>query len=557
MSISKIIKLTYTAKENRLAESLLVVSVSAVLKRRQMFAELHFAPISTIMPISASELDDSKPGKEQSLDLPDIVEHGSHELLSRKEESESNNAESSNSEKDQFPDTKSNKGPIAPSGKVTEESTGKSSETEEKVMEDYKQKRKGIYYTHPNSLVGLAQLDAILPLSTSNSPISYKEKLTQAGLIKFQEFYSDTEEDQIIDTPKTYKLTIISMLTMILLLTGFLIPALYFSIRGSSLAFWNHFNSLSPIRKVTVTNDIINYPIALLSNNATTSAHEHIFKGVAYSPMVIQDGKCIYTVEKAIGEMVQLSLVTNKVRTYTTECNTVDYMVEAIERFNLDIKIALGIWLSSDEYENKIQIEEAKRVLRKNHPRHFDYILVGNEVLFRNDLSQGALIDHIKDLRTFLQSIEVAIPVGTSEISEWISKDLIQQAQVIGVNTHPFLTGLQPRDASRWVTESLVPSLNSLNEFNTLFIITEIGWPYDGDVSSLTEETLQVQEFMDAWVCHDSRPDDLLWYYFEAFDQPMMKRRFYGRDRQWEADWGIFGIDGKLKPGSTLPTCHN
>lgn len=512
------------------------------------------------MPISASELENSKPAEENILKTSDIISGSSCKLLAEEKASKlSDNPDLSLPEIVQFFDANELPSTIKQSPMLTIEEVDVEKEEGQdcRTEGEQKKKRQGVYYSHPYSLVGLTQLDAILPLSASHSPISYKEQLTQVGLIKFQDSYSDQEEDEFKNKPKAHKLMIIAMLVVIMLLSGSLIPSLFFSIRGSSLAFWNHFRSLTPINKARVTSEITNFPVVYPLNESPIQSQTHIFKGVAYLPTVTQNDRCVYTWENAIQDIVQLSQVTNKIRTYNTRCQTIDFLVEAIERFNLDMKITLGIWLSNDERENELQIEDAKRILRKYHPRHFNYILVGNEVLFRNDLSQSVLIGHINDLRRFLQTIEVSIPVGTSEISDRINKDLIQEVQVIGINVHPFLTGLEPQNASRWVAESLLPSLKSLNEFNTQLIITEIGWPYDGEISSLTSETLQVQEFMDAWICHDGAGNDTIWYYFEAFDQPMRKRKFYGLDNEWEADWGIFGVDGRLKPGSTLPKCHH
>lgn len=515
-----------------------------------------FAPTSTNMPISASELENSKPEKEiesssssKNTSLKHVIEVNSNEFVDL--------PDLSYTETSKFFDAKAPLSTVEESSILTLENLGKireENQTNSTEGEEIK-KRQGVFYHHPYSLVGLTQLDAILPLSVSNSPISYKEQLTQAGLIKFQDFYLDQEDEQTNEPPKTYRLIIVSMLVVILLLTGSLIPSVFFSIRGSPLAFWNHFKSLSPVNKVKISSAITNLPLTLPSStHADTAARA--FKGVTYLPTVSLDGKCIYTLEKAIEEVVQLSLVTNKIRTYNTYCHTIDYLVEATENYNLDMKIAMGIWISDDENENAIQIEDAKSILQKYHPRHFDYIFVGNEVLFRNDLSQNVLIGYMNDLQSFLQTNKVNIPVGTCEISECINKDLIRESQVIGVNVHPFLTGLEPKNASKWVAESLLPRLNSMNEFDTQIIVAEIGWPYDGEISSITSETLQVQDFMGAWICHDGAKNDSLWYYFEAFDQPGRKRKFYGSNNKWEADWGIFGVDGKLKPGSTIPTCQ-
>lgn len=507
------------------------------------------------MPISASELEDSKPGKKLQMHSSAVEERTSHEPPVESHFSVSHQVtDKPQTEKKQPLNTNSLEAislahpPDSGNVPTTENPDTKSNGSKKKL---------GSFYHHPYSLVSLAQLDAILPLSASHSPVSYKEQLIQVGKILFLDSYPETIEDQGKKASKAYRQMLISMLVVILILTGSLIPSFYFAIKGSTLSFWNHFNSLSSMDRAKTANELGDPRFYALSTGTDTIAHAQTLKGVTYSPMVSRNGECINSMKKVTEDMLQISLITSKVRTYTTECNLIDYMVFAIEHFNLDVKIALGIWISNDESENAIHIEKAKNLLQKYHPRHFDQIFVGNEVLFRNDLSHNALVNHINDFKQFLQSMLLKIPVGTSEIDHLVNEDLMRETQVIGINVHPYLTGLGPREASKWVVESLEKKLKTSHKYGTLLIISEIGWPYDGEASSIIKENLQVYEFMDAWVCHDGMRHNLTWFYFEAFDQPLGKRKFYGRDRQWEADWGIFDVDKKLKPGIVLPTCHN
>lgn len=409
----------------------------------------------------------------------------------------------------------------------------------------------------PFAIMAYSQLDAILPLSHSAS-LTKNEYSSEAMLSKNKTEKLDSAANKVEEirrTPKVSRWMIFMMLVAILSLTGCLIPAIYFSIRGSELSFWNHFNALSPYAKVDMAKKLLtrNHQHGTIGVAGIEANNTGFLKGLSYSPSVVQIEACVYTLEQALKDMTMLSRVTNSLRTYGTECNFINIIIEAIDLLDLDMKITLGVWLSKDEKANEARIRETKTLLRNSHPRYFENILMGNEVLFREDLSEERLIECIKDMQMFLKSIGIAVPVGTSEIRSRITPELIAESQVVGINVHPFLTELDPREASRWVVDTLYPDLNIFSGFNTTLIISEIGWPYYEDTPS---GAFAAQEFMNAWVCEDSPKLNVHWFYFEAFDQPLVKRVFSGHRKQWVADWGVFAADGKPKKNTVVPNCN-
>lgn len=282
-----------------------------------------------------------------------------------------------------------------------------------------------------------------------------------------------------------------------------------------------------------------------------------IFYGVNYSPLGALEPQCESHFRDVQLDVARLSKVTKRIKNYGMQCNQSEYILEAIQQLNLNMTLAMGVWITNDPQVNEGQMVEMERVLRK-FPRHlFELIYIGNEVLFRRDQTEVALIDYIKRAREFVRQLGsdfASIPVGTTEIGSLISVELARACNVVGANVHPFFGGEVAEMGADWtfdfVRTQLEPKLSGL----TKIVITEVGWPYSGGKHSRSEATpANFQAFMDKFVC-DAYQNNYGWFYFEAFDEPW-KSIFYEGDNRWETEWGVFNRDRTMKRGIAFPRC--
>lgn len=144
-----------------------------------------------------------------------------------------------------------------------------------------------------------------------------------------------------------------------------------------------------------------------------------LFFGVAYSPSNALEPQCGFTRRDAMLDLARLSTITTKIRNYGMHCDQSEFILDAIEYMNLNMTLAMGVWIGSNDTVNEEQMNTMKRIVAKypNPLELINSIHIGNEVLFREDKTRDELIEYIQDAKTFLQSKGIDdIPVGTSEI---------------------------------------------------------------------------------------------------------------------------------------------
>lgn len=344
---------------------------------------------------------------------------------------------------------------------------------------------------------------------------------------------------------------------------------LSYGTKGIVLRYFNNLNPeerssfLEQLNEVYIK--VFNYPTVenndtfLLAANSNFSDLDMLskFHGISYSPQECLEPKCGSKLEDVKVDIAILSKVTNKVRNYGMQCNQSDYILDAIKSMNLNMTLMMGVWISSNDTVNNIQLELARKILTKYPRKYFDSILIGNEVLFREDKKTHELTNYIKQMKMFLKQIGyIDLPVGTSEIGSLVSEDLLKECDIIGANIHPFFGGVNVSKAVKWSFDFIKYQIEPLNkQQKTKIVITEIGWPFKGGkFHEAVANSTNFQYFIDSWVCKANSQNKYDWYYFEAFDEPW-KKVFYEKNNTWETEWGIFTSDRKLKSNIRLPQC--
>ncbi|KAH3678184.1 hypothetical protein WICPIJ_008902, partial [Wickerhamomyces pijperi] len=285
----------------------------------------------------------------------------------------------------------------------------------------------------------------------------------------------------------------------------------------------------------------------------------NVFYGMDYAPKNVMYPTCGANMHDIMLDVALLSQVTSRIRTYGTQCNQAKYILDSIQTLNLNMSLALGIWIGPQDNINRLQLLDMKAILRKYPRKYFESIYIGNEVLFREEQNDETLADYIIDTKKFIhEELQWDLPVGTSELGSRASEPLMAVADIYGANVHPFFNGDSILGASQWVFDfvkyQIDPMLEKLGEDSPDVVISEIGWPYGGGkFKDSVAGKRQMQLFLSSWIC-DQRTKGIPWYFFEAFDEPW-KEIYNTEDAKWETQWGLFTVDRKMKDGIVLPRC--
>lgn len=315
---------------------------------------------------------------------------------------------------------------------------------------------------------------------------------------------------------------------------------------GNNLKQISSFNAINP----TYQKDP---EIKALMNDDYTSP---LFYGVAYAPGKAMEPKCGLTKREVVLDLAKLSRVTSRIRSYGTQCGQADLILETIQDMGLNMTLALGVWIGSNETVNEQQMGEMKRLIKKYPRSLFECIFIGNEVLFREEQTSSSLVTLIDDTKKHLNEAGYKdLQVGTSEIGSLIDKKLLQHCDIIGANVHPFFSGTDVWKARKWTYDFIKYQMEPLNkEFKKEIVITEVGWPFKGgkyQSSVASPEAFEI--FIKDWSCSAIK-ENYGWYYFEAFDEPW-KTIFYEENNKWETEWGIFTNERQEKDSIKMPKC--
>jgi len=247
--------------------------------------------------------------------------------------------------------------------------------------------------------------------------------------------------------------------------------------------------------------------------------------------------------EQLDGDLRLLRGYSSNIRTYSMLQNP--QIPRLAEREGL--KVLAGAWidtrLDNNDKEIAALIAQARR-----YPGTINRVLVGNEVLFRNDIPPEQLMAYLDRVRAALHQ-----PVSTAEPDYiWVKyPELAEHVDFITVHLFPYWNGIPRKDA-------IGAALGSYENLQRLFpnkhiVIGEIGWPSNGDrheyaYPSVSDEAIFLRQWFNV-----AKQLHLDYYVMEAFDQPW-KEQLSGRT---EAYWGMFNADRQPKFPFTGPVTED
>ena len=216
-------------------------------------------------------------------------------------------------------------------------------------------------------------------------------------------------------------------------------------------------------------------------------------------------------------------------------CTEGNELIPLIAR-EMGFKTLVGAWLGEDTDKNRQELDGLVALARRGL---VDVAAVGNEVLYRDDLSEQALLEHIMAVKAQLPDLPVGYVDAYYEFVERPS--LAQACDVILCNCYPYWEGTP--------FEQALAHMQHMHQLATAaaqgkpVVITETGWPSQGEGkdAAIPSQANAMAYFIltQLWAQAEQIPT----FYFSSFDEA------------WKVDaegdvgayWGIWDSRGQLK----------
>ncbi len=211
---------------------------------------------------------------------------------------------------------------------------------------------------------------------------------------------------------------------------------------------------------------------------------------------------------------------------------------EAIPRIahEFGIKTLVGAWLGDDPEINKREIAGLIKLAKEGY---VNIAAVGNEVMYRKDLSEDELL-------AFMHQVKAAIPeipIGyVDAYYEFSNRPRITEAcDVILANCYPFWEGCSLEYSLIYMKEMYNQAVKAGK--GKKVIISETGWPSMGGSFQGSHPSFPnaMKYFINTQLW--SKEDDIDIFYFSSFDESWK----VGSEGDVGAYWGLWDKDGKLK----------
>lgn len=231
-------------------------------------------------------------------------------------------------------------------------------------------------------------------------------------------------------------------------------------------------------------------------------------------------------------DLTKLARLTGCVRTYATD-NGLDQVPAIAQR--LGIKVLQGLWLGRDRQKNRIQIDTAIALARRN-PDAISGIVVGNEVLLRGELAA-------EDIAAVLREVKGAtgMPVTYADVWEfWLrNRELAAAVDFITIHILPYWEDFPiAADIAAAHVDDIRSRVAAIFPGKEI-LIGEVGWPSAGRMREGALPSRSNQAHVLEEVMARARAKNYRVNLIEAFDQPW-KRYLEGTVGGY---WGVFGSD--------------
>lgn len=204
------------------------------------------------------------------------------------------------------------------------------------------------------------------------------------------------------------------------------------------------------------------------------------------------------------------------------------------------LKTLVGAWLGTDDDKNRLEME---RLIELAHEGAVDIAAVGNEVLYREDLSEDQLLAFMQEARERLPS---HIPMGyVDAYYEFEARPNITAAcDVLLTNCYPFWEGCAHPYAILYM-QDMYRRVQRVAEGKRV-IISETGWPSAGGNFYGAESSPQGAYLYFLRAMEWAASEDIEMFYFSSFDESWKVAGDAG-EGDVGAHWGLWDKDEQFK----------
>ena len=256
--------------------------------------------------------------------------------------------------------------------------------------------------------------------------------------------------------------------------------------------------------------------------------------GLCFSPYVEGQKPGDFISESQIRRKLELIQPHTKwIRTFS--CTDGNEQIPVLAK-EYGLKTLVGAWLGDDPIINE---DEINGLINLTNQGYVDIAAVGNEVMYREDLSEDELIDYINRVKSAIPNTPVGYVDAYYEFTD--RPKITDVCDVILANCYPFWEGCSLEYSLVYMKQMYFQAMSAAN--GKKVIITETGWPSQGAnlEGAFPSYENALKYFINAqnW----SNDQNIEMFYFSSFDESWK----VGSEGDVGAFWGLWDKDEKLK----------
>jgi len=200
------------------------------------------------------------------------------------------------------------------------------------------------------------------------------------------------------------------------------------------------------------------------------------------------------------------------------------------------LKTMVGAWLGDDLDKNEDEIEALIALAQEGC---VDIAVVGNEVMYRGDLTEEQLLDYIYLVKEAIPHITVGYVDAYYEFSH--RPKIAEACDIILSNCYPYWEGCDIENSLNHMQQMFGQAIQAAN--GKKVIITETGWPSQGTnlKGAFPSKENAIKYFINAQVWAVKENIEL--FYFSSFDESWK----VGPEGDVGAYWGLWDKQEQLK----------
>ncbi|KAA2218666.1 glycoside hydrolase family 17 protein [Maribacter flavus] len=200
------------------------------------------------------------------------------------------------------------------------------------------------------------------------------------------------------------------------------------------------------------------------------------------------------------------------------------------------MKTLVGAWLGNDRESNEKELEG---LIQLTNEGVVDIAAIGNEVLYRGDLTESELLDYIHRGKVEIEDVPVGYVDAYYEFRD--HPKVSEACDIILANCYPFWEGCE-MDYSLLYIKDMYRQAQEAAQGKKV-IITETGWPSQG--TNLRGALPSYQNFLKYFINTQkwSQEAEIEIFFFSSFDESWK----VGTEGDVGAYWGLWDKDENLK----------